>query len=105
MAVSADPDPGAVPGSSDGLRQEIRSAGVPSKLAKCQVSSETLAGEKNSRLFADTFKQTVVVTVAALQDSGKIPGIAKPGLSATRLALELTPAGLLVRSAGFLHKL
>jgi predicted acylesterase/phospholipase RssA len=82
-----------------------KSADVQSKLAKCQVSSETFAGEKDSRLFANTFKQTVVVTVAALQGSGKIPGIAKPGLSTTKLVLELTPAGLLVRSAGFLPKL
>jgi Protein of unknown function (DUF3376) len=82
-----------------------KSADVQSKLAKCQVSSETFAGEKDSRLFANTFKQTVAVTVAALQGSGKVPGIAKPGLSTTKLVLQLTPAGLLVRSADFLHKL
>jgi len=82
-----------------------KSASVESRLAACQVSSETFAAEKDSRLFADTFKETAVVSVAALQDSGKIPRIAKPGLSATKLLLELTPAGLLVRSAGFLRKL
>jgi predicted acylesterase/phospholipase RssA len=81
------------------------SADVTSRLAACQVSGETFAGEKDSRLFADTFKETFVVAIAALQDSGKIPALMKPGLSATKFEVEITPAGLLVKSASFLRRL
>lgn len=80
-------------------------AGVQATLAACQVSAETLAGEKDSRLFANTFKQTAMVAIAALEGSGVIPALAEPGLKVLKLELEFTPAGLLVKSADFAHRL
>jgi len=81
------------------------SADAESRLAACQVSSETLGGEADSPLFAATVKHTALVTVAALESSGKVPAFVKPALSAMRGELEVAPAGLLVRTADFMHRL
>jgi hypothetical protein len=80
-------------------------ADVTARLAACQVSAETLAGEEGSRLFADTVKQTALVTVAAVEGSGKVPAFVKPALGVMRFELEHTPAGLLVRIGRFLRRL
>ena len=78
---------------------------VKARLAACQVSAETLAGEKDSPLFATTFKHTALVAIVAVEESGVIPAVAKPGLKTMKLALESLPGGLLVRTAGFVHRL
>jgi hypothetical protein len=78
---------------------------VKARLAACQVSAETLAGEKDSPLFATTFKHTALVAIVALEESGVIPAVAKPGLKTMKLALESFPGGLLVRTADFTHRL
>ncbi len=78
---------------------------VKARLAACQVSAETLAGEKDSPLFATTFKHTALVAIVALEESGVIPAVAKPGLKTMKLALESLPGGLLVRTADFTHRL
>ena len=80
-------------------------AGVQARLAACQVSAETIGGEKHSPLFADTFKQTALVAISALEGAGLIPKLAEPGLKALKLELKVTPAGLLVKSADFTHLL
>ena len=74
-------------------------------LAACQVSSETLAGEKHSKLFANTFKRTALVSIAALEGAGIIPAAAEPGLKALKLELEFTPGGVLIKAADFVHEL
>jgi predicted acylesterase/phospholipase RssA len=81
------------------------SADAKSQLAACQVSSETLAGEAHSRLYAATVKHTALVTVAALESSGKTPAFVKPALTTMRAELELIPGGLLVRAGDFIHRL
>jgi hypothetical protein len=81
------------------------SADVTARLARCQVPAETLAGEEGTPLFARTVKRTALVTVAAVEGSGKIPGFLKPALQAIRLELELLPGGLLVRIGRFLRRL
>jgi predicted acylesterase/phospholipase RssA len=81
------------------------SADVTSRLAACQVSAETLAGEEGTPLFAQIIKRTALVTVSAVEGSGKIPGFVKPALKALRLELELIPGGLLVRIGRFLRRL
>ena len=78
---------------------------VQARLAACQVSAETLAGEKDSPLFATTSKHTALVTIAALEESGVIPTAAKPGLETMKVALEALPGGLLIRAADFVHRL
>ena len=80
-------------------------ADVETRLAACQVSAETLAGEKDSKLFASTFKQTALVAIAALEGAGVIPALAEPGMKALKLELEFTPGGMLVRTADFVHRL
>jgi predicted acylesterase/phospholipase RssA len=80
-------------------------ADVTSRLAACRVSSETLPGEEGTPLFAETVKRTALVTVGALEGSGKVPGFAKLALRATRFELELVPGGLLVRIANFFRRL
>ncbi|MGH3420474.1 MAG: DUF3376 domain-containing protein, partial [Streptosporangiaceae bacterium] len=80
-------------------------ADAEARLAACQVSAETLAGEKDSRLFAATFKQTALVAISALEGAGIIPALAEPGLKVLKLELEFTPAGLLIKSADFAHRL
>jgi hypothetical protein len=78
---------------------------VKARLNACQVSAETLAGEKDSPLFASTFKHTALVAIVAVDESGVIPAVAKPGLEAMKLALESLPGRLLARTAGFIHRL
>ena len=78
---------------------------VKARLAACQVSAETLAGEKDSPLFASTFKHTALIAIVALEESGVIPAVAKPGLKTMKLALESLPGGLLVRTTDFIHRL
>jgi hypothetical protein len=79
--------------------------GVPRGLAACQVSSEPLAREKHSNLIANAFRQTALVTIAALEGAGIIPAAAEPGLKALTLELEFTPGGLLITAADFVHGL
>lgn len=62
------------------------------ELAACQVSSETLAGQKRSRLLADIFKQTALVTIAALESASIIPA-----------AAEIHSRRVLIRMAAFVH--
>jgi len=78
---------------------------VKARLNACQVSAETLAGEKDSPLFASTVKHTALVAIEAVEGSGVIPAVAKPGLKAMKLALEALPGRLLARTAGFVHRL
>jgi Protein of unknown function (DUF3376)/Patatin-like phospholipase len=80
-------------------------ADVTARLAACRVSAETIGGEKDSKLFANTFKQTALVAVAALEGAGVIPALAEPGMKMLKLELEFTPGGLLVRTADFAHRL
>jgi Protein of unknown function (DUF3376)/Patatin-like phospholipase len=78
---------------------------VQAGLTACQVSSETLAGEMHTKLFANTFKQTALVTIAALEGAGIIPAVAEPGLKALKVELEFTPGGVLVKTVSFAHGL
>jgi len=78
---------------------------VQAGLTACQVSSETLAGEKHTKLFANTFKQTALVSIAALEGAGIIPAAAEPGLKALKVELEFTPGGILIKTVGFAHGL
>jgi predicted acylesterase/phospholipase RssA len=81
------------------------SADVQSRLAACQVSSETLAGEEGSRLFDDTVKQTTLVALAAVEGSGKVPAVVRRALGVMRAELEIVPAGLLGRIGRLLRGL
>jgi Protein of unknown function (DUF3376)/Patatin-like phospholipase len=81
------------------------SGDVQARLAACQVSSETLGAEADTALFARTVKRTALVSVAAVEGSGKIPGFLRPALKAMRLEVEVIPSRLLVRIAGFLRGL
>ena len=78
---------------------------VQAGLTACQVSGETLTEEKHTKLFANTFRQTALVTIAALEGAGIIPAVAEPGLKALKLELEFTPGGILIRTADFVHGL
>jgi hypothetical protein len=78
---------------------------VQAGLTACQVSSETLAGERHTKLFANTFKQTALVSIAALEGAGIIPAAAEPGLKALKVELEFTPGGILIKTVGFAHGL
>jgi hypothetical protein len=80
-------------------------ADAASRLAACRVSAETLAGEEGTPLFADTVKRTALVTVGALEGSGKVPAFAKLALRAMRFELELVPGGWLVRASSFIRRL
>ena len=74
-------------------------------LATCRVSCQSLAQEKHSKLFVNTFKQTALVTIAALEGAGIIPAAAEPGLKELKLELKFTPDVLLIRAADFVHGL
>jgi predicted acylesterase/phospholipase RssA len=80
-------------------------ADVQERLGKCQVSAETLAGEEGSALFAETIKRTTLVTLTALQESGKVPGLVKPALSVAKWEVEHTPGGLLVWTGRLLRRI
>jgi hypothetical protein len=82
-----------------------QSLDVQCGLATCQVSCQSLAREKHSKLFANTFKQTALVTIAALEGAGIIPAAAEPGLKALKVELEFTPGGILIKTVGFAHGL
>jgi hypothetical protein len=82
-----------------------QSLDVQCGLATCQVSCQSLAQEKHSKLFVNTFKQTALVTIAALEGAGIIPAAAEPGLKELKLELKFTPDVLLIRAADFVHGL
>jgi hypothetical protein len=54
---------------------------------------------------ANAFKQTALVTIAALEGTGIIPAAAEPGLKALKLELKFAPGGVLIKAAGFVHGL
>lgn len=77
--------------------------GVQAGSAACQVSSETRARQKRSKLFADIFEQAAPVTIAALEDGSIIPAATAPGLRALKPVPIFIPSRALIRAAGFVQ--
>lgn len=80
------------------------SADVTAQLAACRVSDEKLAGEVNSPLYRKTFKQTALLTIAALEGSDKVPTAFKYGLRVLRFELAHTDATMLARAFSLLRR-
>jgi len=80
-------------------------ADVTDLLKACRVSDEKFAQERNSKLFRRTFKRSARLTVAAIMDSGKVPGLFKPALRLLGFELAVIPAGVQLRGADVASRL
>src|SRR5262249_33176432 len=56
-------------------------------------------------LFRRTFKRSARLTVAAIMDSGKVPGLFKPALRLLGFELAVIPAGVQLRGADVASRL
>jgi patatin-related protein len=100
--IDADDDAHASVEQTGDFRATMRDpqAGVQKRLNACQISHEKFAGEMTSPLYRQTLKQAVLLTVAALRDSGAIPRRFKWVLGVVAAEVRAVPAGVLVHLSG-----